>query len=108
MVLFLSGVMMISFMKIMWASMNIFNAKYAVDTLEDLYKKMNEDKINYGKESEFKNYNIEFDNVTFAYNENKVLENLSLKLKEGKVYALVGHSGSGKSTIAKLLSGFIK
>ena len=45
---------MISFMKIMWASMNIFNAKYAVDTLEDLYKKMNEDKINYGKESEFK------------------------------------------------------
>lgn len=108
MVLFLSGVMMISFMKIMWASMNIFNAKYAVDTLEDLYKKMNEDKINYGKESEFKNYNIEFDNVTFTYNENKVLENLSLKLKEGKVYALVGHSGSGKSTIAKLLSGFYK
>lgn len=38
MILFLSGVMMVSFMKIMWASMNIFNARYAVDTLEDLYK----------------------------------------------------------------------
>lgn len=99
---------MVSFMKIMWASMNIFNARYAVDTLEDLYKKMNEDKLSYGENSNFKNYNIEFDNVTFGYNENKVLENLSFKLQEGKVYALVGHSGSGKSTIVKLLSGFYK
>ena len=46
---------MVSFMKIMWASMNIFNARYAVDTLEDLYKKMNEDKLSYGENSNFKN-----------------------------------------------------
>lgn len=84
MILFLSGVMMVSFMKIMWASMNIFNARYAVDTLEDLYKKMNEDKLSYGENINFKNYNIEFDNVTFGYNRNKVLENLSFKLEEGK------------------------
>ncbi|HEP4722051.1 TPA: ABC transporter ATP-binding protein, partial [Streptococcus pyogenes] len=43
-----------------------------------------------------------------GYNGNKVLENLSFKLEEGKKYALVGHSGSGKSTIVKLLSGFYK
>ncbi|MGO1580096.1 MAG: ABC transporter ATP-binding protein [Peptoniphilaceae bacterium] len=108
MVLFLSGVMLVSFMKIMWASMNIFNAKYAVDLLEEIYANMRKDRLEYGNIEEFKDYNIEFDNVTFAYNENKVLENLSFKLEEGKVYALVGHSGSGKSTIAKLLSGFYK
>lgn len=38
----------------------------------------------------------------------KVLENLSFSLEEKKTYALVGHSGSGKSTVAKLLSGFYK
>lgn len=84
MILFLSGVMIVSFMKIMWASMNIFNAKYTLDTLEDLYKKMSEDRLYYGDNTDFKNYNIEFDNVSFSYNENKVLENLSFKLEEGK------------------------
>lgn len=108
MILFLSGVMMVSFTRIMWASVNIFNAKYALDTLEDLYKKMHEDKLHYGTCDVFKNYNIEFDNVSFSYGENKVLENLSFKLEEGKKYAIVGHSGSGKSTIVKLLSGFYK
>ena len=46
--------------------------------------------------------------MSFSYGENKVLENLSFSLEEKKTYALVGHSGSGKSTIAKLLSGFYK
>lgn len=104
----LSGVMMVSFMKIMWAGMNIFNAGYAVKTLEELYDKMKVDKLCYGQRNIFENFNIEFENVTFAYNENKVLENVSFSLDEKKSYALVGHSGSGKSTIAKLLSGFYK
>ncbi|WDT36788.1 ATP-binding cassette domain-containing protein [Streptococcus pneumoniae D39] len=34
-----------------------------------------------------------------------VIENLSFNLEEGKSYALVGSSGSGKSTVAKLISG---
>lgn len=108
MVFLLSGVMMVSFMKIMWAGMNIFNAGYAVKTLEELYDKMKVDKLCYGQRNIFENFNIEFENVTFAYNENKVLENVSFSLDEKKSYALVGHSGSGKSTIAKLLSGFYK
>ena len=108
MVFLLSGVMMVSFMKIMWAGMNIFNAGYAVKTLEELYDKMKVDKLCYGQRNIFENFNIEFENVTFSYNENKVLENVSFSLDEKKSYALVGHSGSGKSTIAKLLSGFYK
>ena len=50
---------------------------------------------------------IEFRNVTFSYDsENDALRNISLTIPEGKVTALVGHSGSGKSTIAKLIAGF--
>lgn len=108
MIFFLSGVMMVSFMKIMWASMNLFNANYAIDNLENLYNKMQEDKLSYGKKENFDNFDIEFENVSFSYGENKVLDNFSLSLKENKIYALVGPSGSGKSTIAKLLSGFYK
>lgn len=108
MIFFISGVIMVSFMKIMWVSKYIFSANYAVDNLEKLYLSMQEDKLLYGKKTNFENYNIEFNSVSFSYGEKKVLENLSFKLHEGKTYALVGHSGSGKSTIAKLLSGFYK
>ncbi|MDY2960651.1 MAG: ABC transporter ATP-binding protein [Hornefia sp.] len=108
MIFFLSGVMMVSFMKIMWASMNMFNANYAVENLEKLYDRMQEDKLSYGERNHFDNFDIEFDNVSFSYGDNKVLENLSFSLQEKKTYALVGHSGSGKSTVAKLLSGFYK
>lgn len=108
MILFLSGIIMVSFMKIMWASMNLFNANYAVDSLEELYNKMQEDKLTYGKRDVFDHFDIEFDHVTFSYKNNKVLDDMSFYLDEGKSYALVGHSGSGKSTIAKLLSGFYK
>ena len=51
---------------------------------------------------------IDFENVSFAYEENKVvLNNVSFTAKEGEVIALVGSSGSGKSTIAGLASGFL-
>jgi subfamily B ATP-binding cassette protein MsbA len=51
---------------------------------------------------------IGFENVSFAYEENKVvLNNVSFSAKKGEVIALVGSSGSGKSTIAGLASGFL-
>ena len=106
MILFLSGVLFVSFMRMMWYSMYISQGNYAVDTLESLYKDMLKDKLKHGKVDDFKNYNIEFDNVSFTYNDKPVIENLYFKLQEGKSYALVGSSGSGKSTVAKLISGF--
>lgn len=108
MIAFLSGAMMVAFMKIMWASMHIYHANYAMDQLEDLYTKMQADTLSYGTRTAFEHDTIEFHDVSFAYGEKKVLENLSFRLEEKKIYALVGHSGSGKSTIAKLLSGFYK
>lgn len=106
MILFLSGVLFVSFMRMMWYSMYISQGNYAVDTLEALYEDMQKDKLVHGNVNNFKNYNIEFENVSFAYNDKAVIENLSFNLEEGKSYALVGSSGSGKSTVAKLISGF--
>ncbi|WP_318643257.1 ABC transporter ATP-binding protein [Flavobacterium ardleyense] len=49
---------------------------------------------------------IEIKNVNFAYEDETVLKDFSLTIPKGKVVALVGQSGSGKSTIANLLTRF--
>ena len=52
--------------------------------------------------------NIKFENVSFKYSktEEEVLKNVNLEIKGGKMSALVGHSGSGKSTILNLIPRF--
>lgn len=51
--------------------------------------------------------NISFKNVNFAYNENcPVLNNVSLDIKAGQKFALVGSSGGGKTTICNLIPRF--
>ena len=100
------GILFSNTMKIMYVSMFVFQANSAVDNLENLFKEMKAKEIEFGSQREFLNKNIEFKNVDFSYDgENKILNNFSLSLEEDKVYALVGSSGSGKSTIAKLISG---
>ncbi|MHA1980496.1 MAG: ABC transporter ATP-binding protein [Promethearchaeota archaeon] len=50
---------------------------------------------------------IEFKNLTFQYDKNKlVFDNFSLKVNSGESIALVGHTGAGKSSIAKLIARF--
>lgn len=49
---------------------------------------------------------IEFRNVSFAYGEHKVLNDINLKVQKGKTIALVGPSGGGKSTLADLVPRF--
>ena len=62
-------------------------------------------KINEGKKVTFDNYDIKFDNVTFGYNQNDVIKNLSFVAKQNQVTALVGPSGCGKTTLLRLISG---
>jgi len=55
---------------------------------------------------------IQLKNVRYSYNQNTAsevtaLNNISLNIEEGEFVALVGHNGSGKSTIAKLLNGLL-
>ncbi|MEE0858641.1 MAG: energy-coupling factor transporter ATPase [Acutalibacteraceae bacterium] len=47
---------------------------------------------------------IKVDNVSFSYDGNRVLDNISLSVKEGEFVALLGRNGCGKSTMAKLFN----
>lgn len=59
------------------------------------------------KDLKILSYDVRFDNVSFSYNgEKKVFDNLSFTAEERKLTAIVGYSGGGKSTIAKLIAGF--
>lgn len=51
---------------------------------------------------------IKFESVTFKYDQNDVIKELSLDIPIGKMVALIGRSGSGKSTLADLLMGLHK
>ena len=57
---------------------------------------------------EVENAEIKFNNLSFSYEikENKTLESINLKFEGGKMTSLVGHSGSGKSTILNLIPRF--
>ncbi|MDK7330432.1 ATP-binding cassette domain-containing protein, partial [Micrococcus luteus] len=52
---------------------------------------------------------IEIKNLTFSYlnTSNPILNNLSFSVKENSWTTLIGHNGSGKSTIARLLIGLL-
>ena len=58
----------------------------------------------------FKNINtiIEFDNVSLAYDERLILDNINFKINEGQIFGMLGPNGVGKSTIFNLITGLIK
>ena len=64
-----------------------------------------EDKANAINKITFKS-KIEFNNVKFSYDNQVIIPNLNLTIKKGETVAIVGQSGSGKTTIANLLSRF--
>lgn len=63
-------------------------------------------KYDYSIHEDIEGSMIELKDITFKYDEKKVLDKLSILAKKGESIALVGKSGCGKSTIAKLLLGF--
>jgi len=81
-----------------------------LDRTEEIMNKAKEGEEN-DREIVLKDMNgdIEFDSVSFAYETgNTVIHNVSFKSRSGTVTALVGSSGSGKSTIAGLAASFLK
>ncbi|MBO0251402.1 ABC transporter ATP-binding protein, partial [Escherichia coli] len=77
-------------------------AQASLNKIENIldYKEMH-----YGNKSG-NDISLEFKNVSFAYEDNTVVDDISIKVKKGETVALVGPSGGGKTTIAKLAARF--
>lgn len=59
-----------------------------------------------GADIKLNNFDVEFENVTFGYEEQDVLKNISFRVPQHSMTALVGKSGCGKSTIVNLAARF--
>lgn len=77
-------------------------AELALDKIENI---LEYDDFIYGDKTSSE-VGIEFKNVSFSYGEENVLDNISFKVERGEQVALVGMSGSGKTTIARLAARF--
>lgn len=51
---------------------------------------------------------IKIENLTFSYERENILENLSLDIDKGEIISILGPNGAGKSTLAKLMCGFLR
>lgn len=51
---------------------------------------------------------LKVDNLSFSYDKNVVLDNISFEVEKGEYISLMGHNGSGKSTLAKLIMGLLE
>lgn len=80
----------------------LYFAEQALDKIEEA---LEYSEMEYGRNDSSKG-GIEFKNVSFSYGEEKILDRISFQVKEGETVALVGKSGGGKSTIAKLAARF--
>lgn len=102
--IFLCGIVSETFMSIMWLSMFIRKADASSKTIHSVLSEKPLTAPTDPKKAQ--NFTAEFENVGFAYDERQVLKNVSFKAEPGTVTALVGPSGAGKTTVAKLLARF--
>ena len=93
-------------MKAMYLSQDLFMANEAVERLEQLTDIAPLSQHDESKRAEA--YDIRFDDVSFRYEgaEKDAVSHINLTIPEGKTVALVGASGSGKTTIARLIPRF--
>ena len=93
-------------MKAMYLSQDLFMANEAVERLEQLTHIAPLPQHDEPKRAEA--YDIRFDDVSFRYEgaEKDAVSHINLTIPEGKTVALVGASGSGKTTIARLIPRF--
>lgn len=93
-------------MKAMYLSQDLFMANEAVERLEQLTHIAPLSQHDDPKRAEA--YDIRFNNVSFRYEgaEKDAVSHINLTIPEGKTIALVGASGSGKTTIARLIPRF--
>jgi len=81
--------------------------KFAVDTI--FFEKKKFDNIIYNKDIHFTfEKEIIFDEISFNYNEKNIIKDLSFNIKKNSIFGIKGKSGTGKTTILNLISGFLE
>lgn len=73
-----------------------------ITTFRELAQKSSED-VECDEAANINTYNLEYNEVSFAIGEKKVLSDFSFVFEEGKKYLIIGKNGAGKSTLFKLL-----
>lgn len=94
----------------------IFNVLYVQYKLDKASYKRFEEFLDLKEDNQLRNGNaihtdigeISIKNLSFQYEERKIIDDLSLFIKRGQKIAFVGESGSGKSTVIKILLGLLK
>lgn len=88
------------------------NLQYSQSIITDLYQKINPTIVSFEEDIADSNINfqgLEFNNVSYGYNNNNnLLNSINLKINVGDYLGIIGESGSGKSTILKLILGFLQ
>ena len=95
---------------ISWTLAWLPKVRVSMRRLGEIHSSPDEESIGVGEGESPRGYDIEIKNLSFAYPEStqKVIKDISLTVKEGEHIALIGGTGSGKSTLIKLLAGLFE
>lgn len=104
------GMISNALISISWTLAWLPKVKVSMRRLNEIHSSPDEEKIPEGAGEIPNDFDLEIRNLSFAYpNSTKsVIENISLSIKEGEHIALIGGTGSGKSTLIKLLAGLFE
>ncbi|MDR1567769.1 MAG: ABC transporter ATP-binding protein/permease [Streptococcaceae bacterium] len=93
-------------MSIITSMYSIYNSNMYMNLL-DIFMKLPSDLSNQGKETN-QIQSINFDQVSYSYESNIILKNITFEINKGDKVAIIGKNGSGKTTLLKLLAGLYK
>lgn len=104
------GMISNALISISWTLAWLPKVKVSMRRLNEIHSSPDEETIPEGKGKVPNGFDIEIRNLSFTYPDStkSVIENLSLTVKEGEHIALIGGTGSGKSTLIKLLAGLFE
>ncbi len=104
------GIISNALITISWTLAWLPKVKVSIRRLNEIHSSPDEETNPEGEGAVPRGFDIEIKDVSFAYPGSKgnVIEGLSLRVREGEHIALIGGTGSGKSTLIKLLSGLFE
>lgn len=82
--------------------------KAAFRKYEEFFNMRDDTQLENGNRIYIKHGNIRIENLSFEYNQKRIINNVNINIRQGEKVALVGSSGSGKTTLLKLILGLLK